>query len=252
MVSAKTSIVGNRFLFTGGEWSELGSRDIDGQAERPSERARASQWLSDLKLYDYRNRMYQPELGRFLQPDPKQFAAGDYNLYRYCHNDPINKTDPMGLWGGPFPYGDDITRFFNSLWNAGPRATWDAQSVFGDTTGKLAVSEGQLATKQYGNNPNAGEAVRHEVWQAELTRKFGKAAAKAVGDAHEKRESDQKDSARDQYNNKLGREQGLASKSRSDSVERAKRDWQNGWSARDKSDPRLKEELKKLEQDRKK
>ena len=64
---------GNRFLFTGREY------------------------LSDLKLYDYRNRMYQPELGRFLQPDPKEFAAGDYNLYRYCHNDPVNKTDWNGL-----------------------------------------------------------------------------------------------------------------------------------------------------------
>ncbi|MEY2495273.1 MAG: hypothetical protein QOJ45_1765, partial [Verrucomicrobiota bacterium] len=64
---------GNRFLFTGREW------------------------LSDLKLYDYRNRLYQPELGRFLQPDPKEFAAGDYNLYRYCHNDPVNKNDPFGL-----------------------------------------------------------------------------------------------------------------------------------------------------------
>jgi uncharacterized protein RhaS with RHS repeats len=41
--------------------------------------------------------MYQPELGRFLQPDPKEFAAGDYNLYRYCHNDPVNRTDPFGL-----------------------------------------------------------------------------------------------------------------------------------------------------------
>ena len=33
---------------------------------------------------------------RFLQPDPKQFAAGDYNFYRYCHNDPVNKIDPTG------------------------------------------------------------------------------------------------------------------------------------------------------------
>jgi len=41
--------------------------------------------------------MYQPELGRFLQPDPKEFEAGDYNLYRYCHNDPVNKSDPLGL-----------------------------------------------------------------------------------------------------------------------------------------------------------
>jgi RHS repeat-associated protein len=64
---------GNRFLFTGREW------------------------LRDLKLYDYRNRLYQPELGRFMQPDPKEFGAGDYNLYRYCHNDPVNRSDPSGL-----------------------------------------------------------------------------------------------------------------------------------------------------------
>jgi RHS repeat-associated protein len=55
------------------------------------------EWLADHRLYDFRARMYQPELGRFLQPDPKQFAAGDYNLYRYCHSDPVNKTDPTGL-----------------------------------------------------------------------------------------------------------------------------------------------------------
>jgi RHS repeat-associated protein len=55
------------------------------------------EWITDLRLYDYRHRLYQPELGRFLQPDPKQFEAGDYNLYRYCHNDPVNKSDPTGL-----------------------------------------------------------------------------------------------------------------------------------------------------------
>jgi hypothetical protein len=27
---------------------------------------------------------------------PKLFDAGDYNLFRYCHNDPIDMTDPMG------------------------------------------------------------------------------------------------------------------------------------------------------------
>ncbi len=64
---------GNRFLFTGREW------------------------LSELGLYDYRARLYQPELGRFLQPDPKEFEAGDYNIYRYCHNDPVNRSDPLGL-----------------------------------------------------------------------------------------------------------------------------------------------------------
>src|SRR2546421_1007291 len=75
---------GNRFLFTGREW------------------------LGDLGVYDYRNRLYHPELGRFLQPDPKEFGAGDYNLYRYCHNDPVNHTDPDGLamFGLYDSYGD--------------------------------------------------------------------------------------------------------------------------------------------------
>lgn len=66
----------NRFLFTGREW------------------------LSQLELYDYRNRMYSPDLGRFLQTDPIKFNAGDIDLYRYVFNDPVNATDPtgQGLW----------------------------------------------------------------------------------------------------------------------------------------------------------
>jgi hypothetical protein len=32
-----------------------------------------------------------------MSEDPKGFDAGDYNLFRYCHNDPLDLTDPMGL-----------------------------------------------------------------------------------------------------------------------------------------------------------
>ena len=63
------SLFGNRFLFTGREW------------------------LPDLRLYDFRNRLYQPELGRFLQPDPKEFEAGGYNLYRYCLREAESKGE---------------------------------------------------------------------------------------------------------------------------------------------------------------
>jgi RHS repeat-associated protein len=70
------------------------------------------EWLGELRLYDYRARMYQPELGRFLQPDPKQFLAGDFNLYRYCHNDPINKSDPTGL---TFVVQDDLKKTWNEV-----------------------------------------------------------------------------------------------------------------------------------------
>jgi RHS repeat-associated protein len=65
---------GTRFLFTGREW------------------------LSQCGIYDYRNRAYSAQIGRFLETDPIRFAAGDGNLYRYVSNNPVNLWDPLGLW----------------------------------------------------------------------------------------------------------------------------------------------------------
>lgn len=41
--------------------------------------------------------MYQPETGRYLQPDPAEFEGGDVNLYVYTRNNPVNLSDPWGL-----------------------------------------------------------------------------------------------------------------------------------------------------------
>jgi RHS repeat-associated protein len=67
-----SSAKSNRFLFTGREYANL------------------------FGFYEYRARAYHPTLGRFMSEDPKLFDAGDYNLFRYCHNDPLDLTDPMG------------------------------------------------------------------------------------------------------------------------------------------------------------
>ena len=71
----------NRFLFTGREYAAT-YRGI---------------YVQEFRFYEYRARAYHPDLGRFMSEDPKLFDAGDYNLFRYCHNDPIDFTDPMGL-----------------------------------------------------------------------------------------------------------------------------------------------------------
>jgi RHS repeat-associated protein len=105
---------GNRFLFTGREY------------------------LSDLKLYDYRHRLYQPELGRFMQPDPIQFKAGDYNLYRYCHNDPVNKLDPMGL--GEFDLREWLTGALDAAAFGMGSANREAQGDIVDKSGESYFS----------------------------------------------------------------------------------------------------------------
>ncbi len=88
----EASVVSNRFLFTGREYAAA------------------------FGFYEYRARAYHPGLGRFMSEDPKLFvhAAGfekppddwsfathpdgaEFNLFRYCGNDPIDFTDPMGL-----------------------------------------------------------------------------------------------------------------------------------------------------------
>jgi len=62
------------------------------------------------------NRNYDSKQGRFTQVDPIGIEASSLespqslNLYTYCGNDPINRTDPSGLFWGA------IGRFFKKAW----------------------------------------------------------------------------------------------------------------------------------------
>jgi RHS repeat-associated protein len=76
-----SSASGNRFLFTGREY------------------------IQQAALYDYRNRVYSPQQGRFLQIDPVRFGAGDQNLYRYVKNSAVDQRDPSGLGDDPLHPG---------------------------------------------------------------------------------------------------------------------------------------------------
>jgi RHS repeat-associated protein len=64
------------------------------------------QWYSEIGLYDLRNRFYSPDIGRFLQPDPIGFRGDRTNLYRYCRNNPITRSDPSGLQA-PYPTAEE-------------------------------------------------------------------------------------------------------------------------------------------------
>jgi len=78
LILLPSSSASNRFLFTGREW------------------------IVEIEIYDYRNRFYSAELGRFLKTDPIRFGAADVNLYRYVKNRSTIRIDYFGL--GDIPY----------------------------------------------------------------------------------------------------------------------------------------------------
>jgi RHS repeat-associated protein len=47
-------------------------------------------------LIYFRNRYYDPELGRFITADPKEYTDGP-SMYAFEMDDPVNGSDPMGL-----------------------------------------------------------------------------------------------------------------------------------------------------------
>ncbi len=93
-------------------------------------------------LYYNVHRYYDPAAGRYMQADPMGLAAG-LNMYAYAGNDPLNKTDPLGLitepddgWAGilqPWLFGTFVhskfaaqVRLFGPGWGANDErnGTW--------------------------------------------------------------------------------------------------------------------------------
>ena len=64
---------------------------------------------TDTNLTRFGYRDYDSFTGKWTTKDPIDFAGGDFNLYNYTLNDPINGFDHIGLWtfqiGGDYDIG---------------------------------------------------------------------------------------------------------------------------------------------------
>ena len=75
-------------------------------------------------IYDYGARWYDPNLGRFLQPDSIVPNPGDpqsLNRYSYVRNNPVSRVDPTGYYdygtlGGESSFGLSIFNEGNSIY----------------------------------------------------------------------------------------------------------------------------------------
>jgi RHS repeat-associated protein len=62
-------------------------------ADRIRRRYTGQEWEEEARLYNYRARLYDPSIARFLSTDP---AGQGASPYAYVGGDPINATDPSG------------------------------------------------------------------------------------------------------------------------------------------------------------
>ncbi len=111
------------------------------------------QWYQELGLYDLRNRFYSPDLGRFLQPDPVGFSGDATNLYRYCGNNAVTRSDPNGeamqnlkAEGGDYTRGDALDYGY---WGGDGTATISFGPLGAPTFDWTGEELGMLQTEEY-------------------------------------------------------------------------------------------------------
>ncbi len=82
-------------------WAPYGELLVAPEAGRP--RFYAGRWVDPIAaVVPMRARVYDPELGRFLTPDPAGLEGG-LSAYAYSDGQPLAFTDPLGLW----PWSDE-------------------------------------------------------------------------------------------------------------------------------------------------
>ncbi|MBI2985926.1 MAG: hypothetical protein HYY45_04080 [Deltaproteobacteria bacterium] len=111
-------------------------------------------------LYYYGGRYYDPELGRFISPDPFVPQPGDpqsFNRYSYVGNNPVNYIDPSGY---KKKKGGFFRRFFGAIvgaivgivsWGLGAPAML-AGAIGGATAGAVnsGINGGNFAANVFG------------------------------------------------------------------------------------------------------
>jgi RHS repeat-associated protein len=112
----------------------------------------AYRWDSESGLYQVRNRLLHPKLGRWLTRDPINYHGG-VNLYRYAANNPANSIDLSGLKSKSCPfkvvgktYIDTVGNNIGTVAPGGSQAALDALAftidlVFNENPGTDAMDQ---------------------------------------------------------------------------------------------------------------
>jgi RHS repeat-associated protein len=80
-------------------YTPFGEPEVIGESSGNPFMFAAREYDSETGLLHERHRDYSPILGRYISEDPIGFAGGDINFYVRVGNNPVNFTDPWGLYG---------------------------------------------------------------------------------------------------------------------------------------------------------
>lgn len=116
------------------------------------------EWDPETGLYYYRARYYGPKGGRFISEDPIGLQAG-INVYAYVEANPVNRTDPGGLYSfGPGygvlplpPQGPNPLPYPPNCGKPGACDYYEKLCASGDSYGCAAAP----CCRSFGNDANA-------------------------------------------------------------------------------------------------
>ncbi|RQP14994.1 MAG: RHS repeat-associated core domain-containing protein, partial [Chryseobacterium sp.] len=114
--------------------------------------------LQETGMYDYGARFYMPDIGRWGVVDGLSEGRPSMSPYRYSFNNPVNATDPTGLWED-WVYNTETNSVY---WNkdAKSQATAGANETYLGKSGTYTTQDGSTTMlnpdKSYTNNSLLG------------------------------------------------------------------------------------------------
>ncbi len=152
-----------QFPFVGDERNTLGQQVAVDRARKKSQNLYTwTEWDDETGFYYYGARYYDPQLGRFLQPDsiiPDPNDPQSYNRYSYVLNNPLFYTDPTGNFGENNIFDSGISLNIDAIFNRVQKEqrlelklTRDFSTGFDDFDPFLSSPDSLSLTSSYDND----------------------------------------------------------------------------------------------------